>query len=299
MRYRYYTVDVFTGQRFGGNQLAVLPNAVGLTSEQMQHIAAEFNYAETTFVLPPEVSGHTRRVRIFTPAREMPFAGHPNVGTAYVLAAIGEVVAESPVVTVHFEEIAGTVPVTISFDEGKPVSCELAAPQTLAFQAEFDPRASARALSLTRSDVVLESHVPVAATVGVPFIFVEVKGRDALARAAVDGPAFLAAFASIGAVHLYTHTDAADDVDVRTRMFAPGAGVAEDAATGSANCTLAGMLAHFDARADGRFEYRIAQGVEMGRPSLLLASAEKRGGVVTETRVGGGCVPVMEGHIEV
>ena len=149
MTYRFHIADVFTEQRFGGNQLAVLPDARGLTTEQMQQIAREFNFSESTFVLPPEDPSNTRRVRIFTPGAELPFAGHPNVGTAYVLAALGEIgLNDAEAVTVNFEELAGLVPVRIESHAGKPGKCELKAPKTLSTGREFSAVEVAEALSL-------------------------------------------------------------------------------------------------------------------------------------------------------
>src|SRR5215813_12366178 len=132
MNYRYYTCDVFTQTRFAGNPLAVLSDAEGLSDLQMQQIAREFNYSETTFVFPPE-TGHTRRVRIFTPSQEVPFAGHPNVGTAFVLGTIGALGEVGASLEVVFEENAGLVPVTVRGDGGRVASCELRAPQTVSF----------------------------------------------------------------------------------------------------------------------------------------------------------------------
>ena len=148
MRYRYYICDVFTETRFGGNQLAVLPKAEGLSDQQMQQITREFNFSETAFVLPPE-AGQTRRVRIFTPAREIPFAGHPNVGTAFVLASIGELGEIRESLEVTFEEGAGLVPITIREANGKITLCELTAPQPLSFGITVSARQVAAALSLS------------------------------------------------------------------------------------------------------------------------------------------------------
>jgi predicted PhzF superfamily epimerase YddE/YHI9 len=135
MRCRYYTCDVSAERRFGGNPLAVLPEAAGLSGEQMQRIAREFNYSETTFVLPPEDPAHTRKVRIFTPGAEIPFAGHPNVGTAFVLAATGALRADAQTLQVVFEEGVGPVPVEMRYEDGQPAYGELIAPQALALGA--------------------------------------------------------------------------------------------------------------------------------------------------------------------
>ena len=296
MRYRYYICDVFTDQRFGGNQLAVLPDAEGLTTEQMQQIAREFNFAESTFVFPPE-QGHTRKVRIFTPKAEMPFAGHPNVGTAFVLAKTGELgPAHSSSVT--FEEVAGVVRISIERRDGH-IWCELAAPEALSLGAEIAVPALASAISLSPDDIVVTTHLPRQASVGLPFVFAELKDVVALARARPDMNGFdaLQAQGIRPDVHIYIRSN--DAFDLRARMFAPLYGVPEDAATGSANCALAGLLSLHDSRASGGFKWRIAQGVELGRPSVLDARAEKSNGVVTGTWVGGTSVMVSDGFIEV
>jgi trans-2,3-dihydro-3-hydroxyanthranilate isomerase len=297
MRYRYYTCDVFTSTRFGGNQLAVLPDAQGLSARQMQQIAREFNFAETTFVLPPE-QGHTRRVRIFTPVTEVPFAGHPNVGTAFVLATVGELGPIDTPMTVTFEEKAGPVPITIRQRDGT-LWCELSAPERLTLGKAVSPESLASAVFLVPADVVTTTHPPQVASVGLPFLMAELRDRAAIVRARVDTPG-LEALRAQGVtpdVHLYVRSG--DEFDLRARMFAPFDGVPEDPATGSANCALAGMLSHYDGARDGTNTWRIAQGVEMGRPSLLEASADKRDGMVVATRVGGASVLVSEGFIEV
>ncbi len=296
MSYRYVICDVFTRTRFGGNQLAVVPDARGLSDRQMQQIAREFNFSETTFVLPPE-RGHDRRVRIFTPAAEVPFAGHPNIGTAFVLAATGAFGAVDAPRTVTFEERAGLVPITVRRRDGT-IWCELSAPERLSLGATVSAASLASALSLDADDVVTANHPPLVVSVGLPFLVAELRDRRALARARPDLRGFdaLTAQGAVPDVHLYVRS--ADDFDLRARMFAPLDGVAEDPATGSANCALAGLLLHCGSPADGAGSWRIAQGVEMGRPSVLEARAEKRGGVVTATWVGGASVMVSEGMID-
>jgi trans-2,3-dihydro-3-hydroxyanthranilate isomerase len=305
MRYRYHTVDVFTSRRFGGNPLAVLPEAQGLSGEQMQSIAREFNFSETTFVFPPESTQNDARVRIFTPAREIPFAGHPNVGTAHVLSMIGGFGKSQRERTLRFEEIAGLVPVRVRFEGGAPVHCELTAPQALALGPEMngasDVAELAQALSLRAEDILTESHFPRSASVGLPFLCVELRDRDALARSQVriDRWAGYARRSGCNAVHLYTRHTGTTEYDLQCRMFVAMGDIREDPATGSANCALAGLLASLTTESSGTFSYRIAQGVEMGRPSALLASVEKRDGAVAEVRIGGSSVPVAEGSIEV
>jgi trans-2,3-dihydro-3-hydroxyanthranilate isomerase len=297
MRYRYFICDVFTATRFGGNQLAVLPAATGLSDRRMQQIAREFNFAETSFVLPPE-QGHTRRVRIFTPATEVPFAGHPNVGTAFVLATMGELGSLEQPAHITFEEKAGLVPITVERRDGH-IRCELRAPERLTLGRSISPEILARAVSLSPDDIVTRTHPPQAASVGLRFLFAELRDRAALERARVrlEAVEALAGDGMTPDVHLYVRTG--DDFDIRARMFAPLDGVPEDPATGSANCALGALLAGYDPAPSGSFRWRIAQGVEMGRPSVLEVSAEKRDGEVVEARVAGTSVLVGEGEIEV
>jgi trans-2,3-dihydro-3-hydroxyanthranilate isomerase len=297
MKYRFHTCDVFTSTRFGGNQLAVLPDARGLSDRQMQQIAREFNFAESTFVLPPE-QGHTRRVRIFTPATEVPFAGHPNVGSAFVLDSIGELGEIGAPLTVTFEEKAGPVPVTIRPRDGA-LWCELSAPERLTLGSTVSPASLATAVSLAADDVVTSTHPPQVASVGLPFTFAELRDRAALERARVNRPGLesLRAQGVPPDVHLYVRSG--DEFDLRARMFAPFDGVPEDPATGSANCALAGVLSHYDGARDGTRSWRIAQGVEMGRPSQIDVFVRKQAGTIERVEISGRCVDVMRGSIAV
>jgi trans-2,3-dihydro-3-hydroxyanthranilate isomerase len=296
VNYRYYTCDVFTDTRFGGNPLAVLPEAVGLSTQQMQQIAREFNFSETTFVFPAR-AGHTRHVRIFTPVREIPFAGHPNIGTAFVLASAGEVGEIKSSLAVTFEEESGVISVTILGSGGKVESCELTAPQSFSFGKTLLVELVADAVSIDSKDVVTKTHGPQVVSVGLPFIFVELRDRSVLERARINMSGFEALAAQDVMPDVFLYTRSTDGFDVRARMFAPLSGVPEDPATGSANCALAGLLAHYNQQPDGSFSWRIAQGVEMGRPSTLIARAEKKDGVVQTTRIGGASVLVSEGTI--
>jgi trans-2,3-dihydro-3-hydroxyanthranilate isomerase len=296
VKYRYYICDVFTETRFGGNQLAVLPRANGLSAEQMQQIAREFNFSETTFVFPPK-AGHTRHVRIFTPVKELPFAGHPNVGTAFVLASIGEFGEIKSSLTVTFEEEAGLVGVSIQESDGRIASCELTAPQSLSFGKTLPVQLVAAAVSIEDKEIVTKTHGPQVASVGLGFIMVELRDRSVLERARINVSGFEALAAQGVMPDVYLYTRASDDFDIRARMFAPLSGVPEDPATGSANCALAGLLAHYSPQPNGTFSWRIAQGVEMGRPSILIARAEKVDDVVQTTRIGGAAVLVSEGFI--
>ena len=300
MQRRYITVDVFTDRAFGGNPLAVVLDAEGLSTAQMQAIATEFNYSETTFVLPPQDKANDAQVRIFTVRSEIPFAGHPNVGTAFVLASRA---AKTPEL-LRFEEKAGLVPVKVLIDGGRVIGAELTAPQALQRTNEVSAADAAACLSLSAADVKTDRHVPQVASVGLPFLVVEIASREALKRARPDAAAFARALAQIGrdVVYFYTRDVPAGEqpLDLQARMFHPGAsGLSEDPATGSATAACAALLADIDPARDGELRLRIGQSVDMGRPSLLLTRVRKQGGAITSVHVGGGCVKMMEGTISV
>ncbi|WFU67237.1 PhzF family phenazine biosynthesis protein [Bradyrhizobium brasilense] len=300
MQRRYITVDVFTDRAFGGNPLGVVLDAEGLSTEEMQAIATEFNYSETTFVLPPQDKVNDAQVRIFTVRSEIPFAGHPNVGTAFVLASRA---AKAPA-RLRFEEKAGLVPVEILSDGGNVVGAELTAPQALQRTNEVSAAAAAACLSLTAADVKTNRHAPQVVSVGLPFLVVEIASREALRRARPDAAAFARTLAEIGrdVVYFYTRDVPASEqpLDLQARMFHPGAsGLSEDPATGSATAACAALLADIDPARDGELRLRIGQGVDMGRPSLLLTRVRKQGGAITSVHVGGGCVTMMEGTLNV
>ena len=298
MQLEFVTVDVFTDRRFGGNPLAVVLDAEGLDAGRMQAIANEFNLSETTFVLPPKDAAHTAEVRIFTPQFELPFAGHPNVGTGFALASRGSIYGRTVGDPLLFEEKAGLVPIETLEDGGRIVGARLTAPQKLTRGEEIEPAVIAAACSIAVDDIEIRHHAPCVASCGTAFIFAEVKTLVVLASARPRSDIFAENFPVDGAtgIHLYLR-DGATGVDIRSRMFAPLHGVPEDPATGSANVALVGLLANLRAEAELSLNLRIVQGVEMGRPSLLEASAEKRGGTVVETRIGGRCVPTMNGVI--
>jgi trans-2,3-dihydro-3-hydroxyanthranilate isomerase len=256
MKYRFWTCDVFTETRFGGNPLAVLPQAEGLSDAQMQQIAREFNFSESTFVFPAQ-AGHARNVRIFTPTREVPFAGHPNVGTAFVLATIGELGEIRGSRTVTFEEKAGLVPITIREAGGKVESCELAAPQPLSLDKTIPAGLVAAAVSLPVADISTQTHPPQVASVGLPFLMVELKSRSALERARANVAAFDPIAKADIRPSLYLYTRANDGFDVRARMFAPLSGVPEDPATGSASCVAAGTSTRSAAAASATASRRV------------------------------------------
>jgi len=237
--YKYYICDVFTSERFGGNQLAVLPEAAGLSDAQMQQIARKFNFSESTFVFPPE-SGNTRKVRIFTPNTEVPFAGHPNVGTAFVLASAGALGELSERTDIVFEEKAGLVPISVTKQD--TIWCELKAPETLTFGNPVSVEDFASAVSLTPDDMRTNTHLPCFASVGLPFIIGELTGVSALQRAAANiaGLEKLASQGHPPNVHLYVRSD--DEFDLHTRMFAPLVAVPKTRLRGAPTAPLSDCL---------------------------------------------------------
>jgi trans-2,3-dihydro-3-hydroxyanthranilate isomerase len=300
MQRRYVTVDVFTDRAFGGNPLAVVLDADGLSTEQMQAIATEFNYSETTFVLPPREAGHDAQVRIFTPTAEIPFAGHPNVGTAFVLASREARAPER----LLFEEKAGLVPVAILKSGGRVIGAELTAPQPLKRSTAFSPEKAAACISLSAADIRTDRHVPHIVSVGMPFLVAELASREALRRAKPDVTGFADALPcdEAFAIYFYTRDVPASEstFDLHARMFFPGtSGLTEDPATGSATVAAAALLADIDSTGAVELKLRVGQGFDMGRPSLLLTRVAKQGGKIVSAHVGGGCVTMMEGTFAV
>jgi len=299
MKRDFVTVDVFTDRRFGGNPLAVVPDARGLATAQMQAIAAEFNLSETTFVLPPQDAAHTAHVRIFTPRAELPFAGHPNVGTAFVLTG-AKTSASRPAEgdTMIFEEKAGLVRIKLLRQRSVVTGARLAAPQGLSIGENIAREIVASACSLAVTDIDTRSHQPCIASCGIPLIFAAVTSRAALAAARPRTEVFAQHVPITLATGIHIYVEIATPVaDIETRMFAPLYGVTEDPATGSANVALISLLATLRPERDLRLERKISQGVDMGRPSLMQASAEKRDGTVIAAHIGGSCVPMMSGVI--
>jgi trans-2,3-dihydro-3-hydroxyanthranilate isomerase len=299
---RYYTADVFTAVPFGGNPLAVLPDARGLTAEQMLAITREFNYAESTFVFPPDDPRHTRRVRIFTPGGEVPFAGHPTVGTAFVLAMIGEIPLTGDATRIVFEEGVGPVPVKISSSGGTPTHCQL----SVAKLPEVFPPLPGRdvlapMLSLDADDILDGVFHPQAVSCGLPFSFVPVRTRAAVGRARIRLDLWERDLAHTehNMVMVFALDPEDPTHDVRARMFGPGFGVPEDPATGSACAALGGYLAARSPVRDGALRWVVEQGYEMGRPSLLEVEADRAEGATTAIRVGGASVLMMSGSIRI
>jgi trans-2,3-dihydro-3-hydroxyanthranilate isomerase len=299
MKLNFVTVDVFTDLAFGGNPLAVAPDARGLTSAQMQAIAAEFNLSETTFVLPPHDPDHTAQVRIFTPRAELPFAGHPNVGTAFVLANTASSAAQPAVGdTMIFEEKAGLVRIKLLRDGTAVTGARLAAPQGLSIGENISQDIVASACSLAATDIDTQVHQPCIASCGMPLVLAAVTSRAALAAARPRIDVFTRHLPAMSAAGIHLYVEAATPAaDIESRMFAPLHGIMEDPATGSANVALIALLAALRTEQDLRLERRISQGVDMGRPSLMVASAEKHAGEIVAAYIGGTCVPMMSGTL--
>jgi trans-2,3-dihydro-3-hydroxyanthranilate isomerase len=313
MKRRYVTVDVFTDRMFGGNPLAVVLDAEGLSTSQMQAIALEFNYSETTFVLPPDDPTHTAKVRIFTPRTEVPFAGHPNVGTAFVLARESPFAAAAAISaggSFVFEETAGLVRLKLLHDHGATVGAELRAPEVLSRRSTVSRQAAAACLSLDPEDLATAVHAPQIISVGLPFLAVELGSRDALRRSKPNIAAQEDLLPLDGADAIFAYwrapeqSPASGETVLHARTFAPLDGVIEDPATGSAGAAAIALLASLQPEPRTDRAWRIHQGVDMGRPSLLLGRtvAHDVGGAAEgaprETHIGGRCVAVFEGTLD-
>jgi trans-2,3-dihydro-3-hydroxyanthranilate isomerase len=296
-RFSFHTADVFTAVPLTGNALAVFPEAKGLNADEMQAIARETGLSETVFVFPPDDPRHTRKVRIFTPRIELPFAGHPTLGTAHVLVATGRVPGAAENLTLTLEEGVGLVRVRVRVHDGAPVFTELeSARLPEPGPTALDLPTASRLLSLEPGDLTAPPHHAETWSTGVPFLFLEVRTRGALQRVRLDHGLWARHVADSGAPHVFAFTlEAVDGCDVSARMFAPAMGVDEDPATGAAAAALAGLLGHRDPRPTAALRWTIRQGVEMGRPSTLHLAAEKQEGRLTSVRVGGQSVLVSEG----
>jgi trans-2,3-dihydro-3-hydroxyanthranilate isomerase len=288
--YKFTTLDVFASQPFGGNPLAVFVDAEGLSDAEMQLIAAEMSYAETTFVTPPADPNNSAAVRIFTPRNEVPFAGHPNVGTGVVLArALGQT-------ELRLEEKAGIVLVAVLDVESESPSATIRAPRGFTRERDFDPREIAQCLCIDDHAISLANHAPTLASVGLPFVIAELNSLDALHQCAPN----YAAFESCDALYKYPDDRFSVYAYVRTgdstlesRMFAPLSGTLEDAATGSAAGAVVALIASLNDRQVTRLS--ISQGISMGRPSQLEAEAVKNGSVIERVTITGRCVFMIDG----
>jgi trans-2,3-dihydro-3-hydroxyanthranilate isomerase len=300
VRARYYTLDVFTEQAFGGNPLAMFPDATKIPEAALQSIALEMNLSETVFVYPPTDPKHTRRVRIFTPVYEMPFAGHPTVGCAFALAALGEIplAGETRIV---LEEGVGPVPVLIRGQFKKPEFAQL----SVAKLPEIGPPSPGRShlaemLSLDPHDLLGGMTAPQAISCGFPFLMVPLRDLDAVRRARVRMDQWDSSLKSYWAPDVMVFArDVEREGIIRARVFVPGQGIIEDPATGSAAAALGGYLAAREGAASGNFTYLIEQGFEIKRPSFIELEVDKSQGEVTAVRVGGAAVMVSEAMMEI
>lgn len=298
-RLSFHTLDVFTCERFSGNPLAVVMGADALDGAKMQQIAREFSLPETVFILPVRQAMHSARIRIFTPARELPFAGHPTVGTAICLAETKFGIDATHDALIVLEEEVGPVRCAVKIEPGKATYAEFDVPKLPTESGKAAGReALASALGLLPSDIGAENHKSTCYSAGVPYTFVPVRDRDALKRAYPVSANWLATFGNNGA-YIYTPVEADGDHAYRARMFFPQGGITEDPATGSAVAAFAGVVTRFDGLADGRHILPIEQGIEMGRASLITLEVEIAAARLSGARIGGHAVRVSQGEIDI
>jgi trans-2,3-dihydro-3-hydroxyanthranilate isomerase len=291
----FYVLDVFTDRPLTGNQLAVVTDAAELSDDLLLPIAREFNLSETVFVYPPENREHAARVRIFTPSRELPFAGHPTVGCAVLLATIRGLEAES---SVKLEQRVGLVPVAVTRNAGSVPFARFSVAKLPEKIATGASRAiAAAALSISAGDIVESGPGPGVYTCGVPFLFVELRSRNAIARCAADMGAWQQFGTELEGIFVYTREGGRNATTFRARTFAPGLAVPEDPATGSAVAALAGYLNERQLLTDGVHKWRVEQGYEMERPSILELECDVAGGAIRSVRVGGNAVIVSKGEL--
>lgn len=298
----FHTLDVFTAKRFGGNPLAVVLAADGLTTQQMQTVAREFNLSETIFVMAPEDPANTAKVRIFFPTDEIPFAGHPTVGCAILLAEMKNKPGCSFETEIRLEEVAGLVPVKVTRIGDVPRAMFTAPVVPHAYAAELPSiEAAAKAVSLAATEIGFGAHRIGVWQGGPAYLYIPVASRAALARATVIEPFWSAITGAARADSAYLYTSGGDGAQTafRARMFAPASGIIEDPATGSATAILAAQLLASGALTEGRNRFELEQGYEMGRPSDLVLEADVASGKITAVRVAGQAVRVSRGTIEI
>jgi trans-2,3-dihydro-3-hydroxyanthranilate isomerase len=284
----YVVYDVFTDTPFGGNQLAVIPDATGLNESDLQKIAAEFNFSETTFVYPPEDNNHTARVRIYTPTNEIPFAGHPTVGTAIALSDLGacdEIILELGV---------GPIPCTVT--KGNPSTAEFTTKVPLEKFDVVEMNLIAACLSINANEIVTENHLPQMISVGLPFVMVELPDLNVLAATAPVTDAYKRGETIHGgkvdmfATFAYVKTG----TGIQARMYAPLNNIPEDPATGSACAALGAYLTELTGKAQS---LEISQGIEMDRPSYISVSTTINNGQASSVTVSGSAVKTMQGTL--
>ena len=299
MARQFFTLDVFTNKALGGNPLAVVMNSEGLDDQRMQAIAGEFNLSETVFVLPPADSENRASLRIFTPKKELPFAGHPTVGTATLLAIVDGMQAGSSAKLV-LEEKVGPVSCVAS-RKGDLSGAQFSLPKLPQREVvELDDELLAQALGIGREQLGVEGHENSICNAGVPFPIIGLKDLDAMAAISIDEAALDKCFANFDValeLYVYTRQCIGEDCAYHTRMFAPAFGIAEDPATGSAAASFAAQIMACDKPADGAHVFGIEQGIEMGRPSRIELSMEVANGKLARAIIGGSAIIVSEGKL--
>jgi trans-2,3-dihydro-3-hydroxyanthranilate isomerase len=300
----YHLVDVFTNRQFGGNPLAVFTNGRGLRAETMQAIAKELNLSETTYVLPPETAANDYRVRIFTPGQELPMAGHPTIGTTYVLAREHMIArgADGAETEIKLEEGVGTIPVRIEWREGAARFIEMRQPRPVFGPRVEDLRAVAEMLSIEPEEIASTNLPPEVVSCGVPFLFVPVKSLRAVRDIKFRLDVWESQLKNVVPPEVFVFTREVEFADstVHGRMFAPGIGIWEDPATGGASGPLGCYLVrHGVVPCDGVAELVSEQGIEMGRPSFIKIRIAREGEEITDVRVGGECRFMGEGYLEI
>jgi trans-2,3-dihydro-3-hydroxyanthranilate isomerase len=300
MTLQFCTLDVFTDHRFGGNPLAVFTDVPELPTDFMQNIAREFNLSETVFIVKPRDPRATRRLRIFTPTRELPFAGHPTIGAAHVLVEEGLAGVSGTSGSFLLEEEVGLVPISVNRQANGAWFIQL----TAAKLPEEGPAAPsvqelAKLLGVSESDILNDADFAQFYSCGVPYLFVPLRDRSALSRVCIDPAASrkLMATAGICDVYAFSYDPARKDSDIRARMFAQEFATTEDPATGSAAAAFAGYLARRSWHREGTLRWTIEQGFEMGRPSILYLEADLADAAITAVRVGGTAIRMSEGKL--
>lgn len=301
MARRFSTLDVFTTTKLAGNPLAVVRDCEGFDAVAMQRIAREFNLSETVFILPPDDPVNTARLRIFTPTRELPFAGHPTIGAAILIGLTeAQGLMRGHDILIVVEEEVGAIACTVGFNKQGIARAHFTLPKLPVPAGRVgESLFIAQALGLEENDIGFANHAPCLYSAGNPFCFVPIASRAAVACAKPDPSAWHAAFGHMerGACYLYTRECVEADHHFHARMFAPGLGIAEDPATGSAVAAFAGVLMAHEKPADGSHMVLIEQGYDMGRPSLISLGLDVLDGKLMEASIGGSAVLVQEGTL--
>ena len=300
---KFYQADVFTGQPFGGNPVAVFPNGQGLSDFELQQIAREMNLSETVFVLPPTDQAAVVRLRIFTPTQEIPFAGHPVLGTFYVLAQLGLIAVTDGITRVMQECNIGLYPVEIHARDGQVTRVVMTQPKPLflgAVEETEDLFHISKALGLPKYQIVDTKAPVMVVSTGLPVVIVPVRALTAVRSIEPDSSAIVDICERFGTngIMVYTTMTVEDHATVHTRMFAPAIGILEDPATGSASGAMGAYLVHNGLVEVGPLtEIVIEQGYEIGRPSRILVQVESDDDAIQAVKVGGQVVMVVEGTL--